>query len=97
MKNAELERVKSKIEIRNEDARSLIFADNTFDVVLSLLCIHNIESKANQEKACFKIARALKPNGTALIGDYVTTSGYAKAFLKAGFKVKSSRPYFITA
>lgn len=97
LKNAELKGVKSKIEIRNEDARSLIFADNTFDVVLSLLCIHNIEPKANQEKACFKIARVLKPNGTALIGDYVIISGYAKAFLKPCFKVKSSRPYFITA
>ncbi len=45
--NAELEGVKNKIEVRNEDARSLTFADNSFDVVLSLLCIHNIEDKAD--------------------------------------------------
>ncbi len=95
--NAELEGVKDKIEIRNEDARSLTFEDNSFDVVLSLLCIHNIESKADQEKACFEIARVLKPNGTALIGDYIPTTEYAKAFEKAGLKVKSSKPYFATA
>jgi ubiquinone/menaquinone biosynthesis C-methylase UbiE len=95
--NAELEGVKDKIEIRNEDARSLSFEDNTFDVVLSLLCIHNIEPKADQEKACFEIARVLKPNGTALIGDYIPTTAYAKAFTKAGLTVKSSRPYFTTA
>jgi len=95
--NAELEGVKDKIEIRNEDARSLTFADNSFDVVLSLLCIHNIEPKAGQEKACFEIARVLKPNGTALIGDYIPTTGYAKAFANAGLKVKNSKPYFTTA
>ncbi len=95
--NAELEGVKDKVEIKNEDARSLSFADNSFDVVLSLLCIHNIEDKAGQEKACFEIARVLKPNGTALIGDYIPTTDYAKAFAKAGLKVKSSKPYFTTA
>jgi arsenite methyltransferase len=95
--NAELEGVMDKIEIRNEDARSLTFADNSFDVVLSLLCIHNIEPKADQEKACFEIARVLKPNGTALIGDYIPTTDYAKAFAKAGLRVKSSKSYFTTA
>ena len=95
--NAELEGVTDKIEIKNEDARSLSFADNSFDVVLSLLCIHNIEEKADQEKACFEIARVLKSNGTALIGDYIPTTDYAKAFAKAGLKVKSSKPYFTTA
>ena len=87
--NAEAEGVKDRIEIRNEDARSLTFADNFFDVVLSLLCIHNIEPKADQEKACLEIARVLKPNGTVLIGDYIPTTDYAKAFAKAGLRVKS--------
>lgn len=97
LENAELEGVKDKIEIRNEDARCLTFADNSFDVVLSLLCIHNIETKADQEKACLEIARVLKPNGTTLIGDYIPTTEYAKAFAKAGLKVKSSKPHFTTA
>lgn len=97
LENAELEGVKNKIEVKNEDARRMTFADNSFDVVLSLLCIHNIEPKADQEKACFEIARVLKPNGVALIGDYIPTTEYAKAFAKAGLKVKSSKPYFTTA
>lgn len=62
-----------------------------------MLCIHNIEDKTDQEKACFEIARVLKPNGTALIGDYIPTTEYAKAFAKAGLTVKSSKPYFTTA
>lgn len=95
--NAELEGVADKIEVKNENAVGMTFPDNTFDVVLSLLCIHNIEPKADQEKACFEIARVLKPNGTALIGDYIPTTAYADAFKKAGLKVKSSKPYFTTA
>ncbi len=97
LKNAALENVSSKIEIKNEDAKNLQFADNTFDVILSMWCIHNIEDKAEQEKACFEIARVLKPNGTALIGDYIPTHDYAKYFEKAGLKVISSKNYISTA
>jgi ubiquinone/menaquinone biosynthesis C-methylase UbiE len=95
--NAELEGVSNKIEIKNDDARNLSFEDNSFDVVLSLLCIHNIEPKEDQRKACFEIARVLKPKGVAIIGDYVPTTEYAKAFAEAGLKVKSSKTYFTTA
>ena len=96
-KNAAIENVSSKIEIKTEDARSLNFADNTFDVILSQFCIHNIDDKKEQEKACFEIARVLKPNGTALIGDYIPTHDYAKHFEKAGLKVISSKNYITTA
>lgn len=95
--NAELENVNDKIEILTQDARSLSFADNTFNVILSQLCIHNIDDKVKQEKACFEIARVLKSNGIALIEDYIPTHAYAKAFQKAGLYVISSKNYFITA
>ena len=96
-RNAELENVRDKVEIKNEDARALNFQDNTFDVILSMYCIHNIDDKTEQEKACFEIARVLKPNGTALIGDYIPTHDYAKYFEKAGLKVISSKNYISTA
>jgi arsenite methyltransferase len=97
LKNAELENVSDKIEIKNEDAKKLSFQDNTFDVILSMWCIHNIDDKAEQEKACFEIARVLKPNGIALIGEFIPTHDYAKYFEKAGLKVKSSKNYITTA
>jgi arsenite methyltransferase len=96
-KNAELENVRGKVEIKNEDARKLNFQDNSFDIILSMYCIHNIDDKTEQEKACFEIARVLKPNGTALIGDYIPTHEYAKYFEKAGLKVISSKNYISTA
>lgn len=97
LQNAKLENVSDKIEIKNEDARKLSFQNNTFDVILSMWCIHNIDDKAEQEKACFEIARVLKPNGTALIGEFIPTHDYAKYFEKAGLKVKSSKNYISTA
>lgn len=96
-KNAVIENVKDKIEIKTEDARTLSFADNSIDVILSQFCIHNIEDKSEQEKACFEIARVLKPNGIALIGDYIPTHNYAKYFKKAGLNVISSKNYITTA
>jgi arsenite methyltransferase len=97
LKNAEIEGVSDEIEIKTEDARILSFPDSSFDVVLSMFCIHNIDDKKEQEKACFEIARVLKPNGTALIGDYIPTHDYARYFEKAGLKVVSSKNYISTA
>jgi ubiquinone/menaquinone biosynthesis C-methylase UbiE len=96
-RNAELEKVKDKVEIKNEDARKLSFANDSFDVILSMWCIHNIDDKSEQEKACFEIARVLKPNGTALIGEFIPTHDYAKYFEKAGLKVISSKNYISKA
>src|SRR5271154_709765 len=76
-KNAELEGVLDRIEIRNEDAQKMSFADATFDVIVSNLCIHNIYNKPGRKKACEEIVRVLKPGGTALISDYKLTSEYA--------------------
>lgn len=95
--NAVLEGVADKIEIREEDAINLSFENNSFDLVFSLLCIHNIEPKANQEKALLEIARVLKPNGIAIIGDYIPTDGYAKILEKAGLEITSNQTYFSKA
>lgn len=95
--NAILEGVRDKVEIKNEDARSLSFADNSIDVVLSMFCIHNIDENSGQEQACLEIARVLKPNGRAFIGEWIPTHDYAKYFEKAGLKVIDSKQYFSTA
>lgn len=92
-RNAEIENVRDKVEIKNEDAQQMSFSDNTFDIIYSMFCIHNIEDKAGQEKACFEIARVLKPKGKVLIGDYIPTHDYAKYFEKAGLKIVSSKNY----
>jgi arsenite methyltransferase len=43
-RNIEIEGVRDKTEVKNEDAQKMSFSDDTFDVVVSLACLHNIYS-----------------------------------------------------
>ena len=92
IRNAEVEGVMSKVEVKNEDVRSMSFPNNTFDVVLSNLCIHNILTKEGREKACREIARVLKPNGAAIITDKSHTKEYGEIFAMEGLAVEYFRP-----
>jgi SAM-dependent methyltransferase len=92
--NVAAERVGEKVVLMTEDARTLSFPDASFDVVLSLYCIHNIEDEVEQRKACFEIARVLRPGGRALVGEYIPTHSYADAFRDAGLTVSFSRSFF---
>jgi SAM-dependent methyltransferase len=94
MRNAELEGVLEKVEVKNEDVRNMSFPNDTFDVVLSNLCIHNIPTKDGREKACREIARVLKPNGTAIITDKSYTKEYGESFAMDGLTVEVFRPSF---
>lgn len=91
--NADLEGVRDRVELKTEDASGMTFADDTFDVVVSNLCIHNIEDSKGRESACREIARVLKPGGIAVISDFKNTSAYAHAFSAAGLSVERSGPY----
>jgi SAM-dependent methyltransferase len=88
------EGVGERAVLMTEDARKLSFPDASFDVVLSLYCIHNIKDKAEQRKACFQISRVLKPGGRPLIGEYIPTHDYADALREAGLNVSFSRSFF---
>ena len=93
LRNAELEGVSNRVEVRNEDAVSMSFADASFDVVLSNLCLHNIPAAEKRDQACREIARVLKPGGTALISDYKNTSDYQRALQAAGLEATRSGMY----
>jgi ubiquinone/menaquinone biosynthesis C-methylase UbiE len=93
-RNIAIEGVADRTEILTKDATRLSFPDATFDVVLSLLCLHNIEPKADQTVACREIARVLKPGGRVVIGDYVPTHDYARALREAGLDVSRSSSAF---
>ena len=84
LRNAELEGVANKIEVRSEDATKMTFPDATFDIVLSNLCIHNIPKREGREAACREIIRVLKTGGIALISDFIHLREYAAAFQQAG-------------
>lgn len=87
-RNIEIEGVRDKTEVRNEDAQKMSFGDGTFDVVVSLACLHNIYNAPGRAQACQEIARVLKPGGTAIISDFRHMGEYFAAFTKAGLDTK---------
>jgi arsenite methyltransferase len=92
LQNAELEGVKDRVQLLSEDAQKMSFADSTFDVILSNLCLHNIPNAAGRERACLEIARVLKPGGMAVISDFKNTAHYEKAFRAAGLTTERTAP-----
>lgn len=75
------------IQIHTMDARNMSFPDGSIDVILSLLCLHNIEDAKDRLDACREIARVLKPGGVAYIADYTATRSYADTFRAQGLTV----------
>jgi ubiquinone/menaquinone biosynthesis C-methylase UbiE len=85
-RNIELEGVRDKTEVKNEDAQTMSFPNQTFDVVVSLACLHNIYNAPGRAQACSEIARVLKPGGIAIISDFRHMTEYLAAFTKAGLQ-----------
>lgn len=94
--NAIAEGVADKIAVESMDARQMTFPDESFDIILSNVCIHNIPDREGRKQACLEIARVLKKGGTALISDFKNIAEYRSFFLDAGLKVISRRGSVIT-
>lgn len=95
--NMAIEGVQDRTELRNMDARTLEFPDQSIDVILSLFCIHNIEDKSDQAMALKEIVRVVKPGGKVIIGEWMPTHAYAKFLANEGLVVESSRNYIAKA
>jgi SAM-dependent methyltransferase len=92
--NIALEGVSGKVELRSEDASKTTFPDDSFDVVVSNLCIHNIPKQTGRDRACREVARVLRPGGMAVISDYKLTKKYAAVFAGQGFPVEWRGPFW---
>jgi ubiquinone/menaquinone biosynthesis C-methylase UbiE len=68
-RNAIAEGVADRVELHTADMTALPFEDNSFDVVVSSLAIHNISGSAGREKAVDETVRVLCPGGRLLIAD----------------------------
>ncbi len=85
--NVMLEKVEDRVEIKNDNAIQLSFGDNSFDVVLSNLCLHNLYQAEDRKRACYEIGRVLKPGGIAIISDFRHIKEYKDHFHNAGLQV----------
>jgi arsenite methyltransferase len=75
-RNAEREGVADRVELHTGDITRLPFADNTFDLVVSNLVIHNIPSAASRRAAIDEAVRVLRPGGRLAIADPLATNRY---------------------
>jgi SAM-dependent methyltransferase len=94
--NLALEGVTDHCTLVSIGAQSMPFADATFDVIVSNLCLHNIYDKPTRLAALDQIVRVLKPGGTALISDFQKTGEYASHFRSSGLIVTGRRGSFLT-
>lgn len=92
--NVELENVQEKIKVLPENILKTSFPDNTFDVVVSNLCLHNLYKPEERKQACAEIYRILMPGGEAIISDLKHIREYKKAFEDLGMQVQKKGPYF---
>ncbi|MGY0038108.1 class I SAM-dependent methyltransferase [Pedobacter sp. NJ-S-72] len=88
LKNVSIEGVEDNTEIKTENVLQMTFADDTFDVVISNLCLHNIYNQEGRKKACEEIARVLKPGGIGIISDFRHVKHYKKHFSHLGLQTK---------
>jgi ubiquinone/menaquinone biosynthesis C-methylase UbiE len=68
-RNAVAEGVADRVELHTADMTALPFEDNSFDLVVSSLAIHNIRGFAGKEKAVDEAVRVLRPGGRLMIAD----------------------------
>jgi arsenite methyltransferase len=78
LENARIEGVADRVEVKDGDARHLPFEDNSFDVIVSSLVIHNIRDRAQRDQAIREIARVLKPGGRVALHDMAYLIEYAQ-------------------
>lgn len=87
-RNLRIEGVDDRCRLVTIPAQDMPFADASFDLVLSNLCLHNIYNRAARRLAVQQIARVLKTGGTALISDYKHTREYAEELRRMRLEVR---------
>ena len=65
--------------------RELPFEDQTVDVVVSSLAIHNIPDKGGRAKTVQEIARVLKSNSQVALLDFQCTAEYVQTLKEPGW------------
>ena len=90
-RNAVAEGVADRVELHTADMTALPFEDNSMDVVVSSLAIHNIRGRAGREKAVREAVRVLRPGGRLLIADVRGTRPHQAQLAKLGMAEVTGR------
>ena len=83
-RNAEAEHVADRVELHTADMTALPFADESFDLVVSNIAIHNVPGRARRQKAVEEAVRVLRPGGRLMIADLWGTRQYCRRLTNLG-------------
>ena len=84
--NAALENVADRVEVRTADMTALPLADDSVDVIVSSLAIHNIPTRAGRRQALDEAVRVLRPGGRLAIADLWETRQHAARLRELGWR-----------
>jgi ubiquinone/menaquinone biosynthesis C-methylase UbiE len=83
-RNAVAEGVAERVELHTAAMTALPFEDDSFDVVVSSLAVHNISGREGRQKAISEAVRVLRPGGRLLIADVRATRQYQTQLVQLG-------------
>jgi arsenite methyltransferase len=86
LSNAELENVADRIELHTADMTVLPLSDESVDVVVSNLAIHNIPTRAGRRLALDQAVRVLRPGGRLAIADLWETRQHEERLRELGWR-----------
>lgn len=104
--NAVVEGVAERVTLHTGDLRALPFEDDSFDVVLSSLAIHNIKVPAERDQAALEALRVLRPGGRLTMVDLPAGKGYLELLVgrlenswmkAAGWRMWWGGPFYASA
>jgi arsenite methyltransferase len=84
--NVALENVADRIEVHTADMTALPLADDSVDVIVSSLAIHNIPTHAGRRQALDQAVRVLRPGGRLAIADLWETRQHGAHLRELGWR-----------
>jgi len=91
--NAKLEGVADKAQrIDTLETPKFVYPDNHYDVVVSMLALHNAGDFETREQLIREMVRVLKPGGRVAIYDVLRTGEYAEILRAAGAQTVELSP-----
>lgn len=82
--NSDAEGVADRVELHTRDMTDLQFPDESFDLVVSNLAIHNLPDNDARQSAIDEAVRVLRPGGHVVIADLGFTRLYAARLRQCG-------------
>lgn len=88
--NAMVEGVFNRVELKTGDMTTMPFPDESFDLVLSNLAIHNVKGD-KRNKAIDEAIRVLRPGGRLMIADIMGINQYMAELSRLGIRDVAKR------